>query len=79
VRRRGRLAGVSAVIGDLAATVQRARDARANYVRLYDPSGHGTTLVDGSTEAKAALEAANHLLNGLAETRKLEKNKGKGA
>jgi hypothetical protein len=79
MRRRGRLAGVSAVLGDLAATVQRARAARANYVRTYDASGHGTTLLSGSTEEKAALEAANRLLNGLAESRKFEKNKGKGA
>jgi hypothetical protein len=74
VRRRGRLGSVSAAVGDLAAAVRRARDARAVYVRTYDSVGHATTLDPASEEAKAALEAANRLLSGVADRRKLHEN-----
>jgi hypothetical protein len=65
---------VSAAVGDLAAAVRRARDSRAVYVRTYDPVGHATTLDPASDEAKAALEAANRLLGGVADRRKLQEN-----
>jgi hypothetical protein len=74
VRRRGRLGSLSAAVGDLAAAVRRARDARAVYVRIYDARGRATTLDPASEEAKAALQAANLLLEGLADVRKLHEN-----
>jgi hypothetical protein len=74
MRRRGRLGSVGAAVGDLASAVRRARDARATYVRTYDEAGQGRTLDPASDEAKAALEAANRLLKGLSETRKLHEN-----
>jgi hypothetical protein len=64
-------------MGDLASAVRRARDARATYVRTYDATGRGQTLDPASNEAKAALEAANRLLKGLAETRKVHENGAK--
>jgi hypothetical protein len=77
VRRRGRLGSLSAAVGDLAAAVRRARDSRAVYVRTYDAVGHATTLDLASSEAKAALEAANRLLSGVADPRKLHENSAK--
>jgi hypothetical protein len=74
MRRRTRLARLSAAVGDLAASLRRARDARAELVRLYDASGHGRTLDPASTEAKAALEAAMRLIDGVADLRKLQEN-----
>jgi hypothetical protein len=74
MRRRTRLASLSAAVGDLAASLRRARDARAELVRLYDASGHGRTLDPASTEAKAALEAAMRLIDGVADLRKLQEN-----
>jgi hypothetical protein len=71
VRRRGRLAGLSAAVGDVAAAVRRARTAREPYVRTYDASGHGTTLDPDSEAANAALQAANALIEGVADLRKL--------
>jgi hypothetical protein len=65
MRRRGRLGSVGAAVGDLASAVRRARNARATYVRIYDASGHGRTLDPASKEAKAALQAANRLLEGV--------------
>jgi len=74
VRRRGRLGSLSAAVGDLAAAVRRARDSRAVYVRIVDSMGQATTLDPASEEAKAALEAANRLLSGVADRRKLQEN-----
>jgi hypothetical protein len=74
MRRRGRLGSVGAAVGDLASAVRRARDARTTYVRTYDASGQGRTLDPTSKEAKAALEAANRLLDGHLDSRKLHKN-----
>jgi hypothetical protein len=74
MRRRTRLASLSAAVGDLAASLRRARDARAELVRIYDPSGHGSTLDPASKGAKAALEAAMRLIDGLADLRKLQEN-----
>jgi hypothetical protein len=79
MRRRGRLGSLSAAVGDLAAAVRRARDARAVYVRTYDEQAHATTLDPASEEAKAALQAANLLLKGLADVRKLQENGAEGA
>ena len=76
MRRRTRLASLSAAVGDLAASLRRARDARAELVRVYDASGHGRTLDPASTEAKAALEAAMRLIDGVADLRKLQENAG---
>ena len=76
MRRRGRLGAVGAAVGDLASAVRRARDARGIYVRTYDTAGQGRTLDPASDEAKAALQAANRLLEGLAETRKMHENDG---
>ena len=74
MRRRGRFGSVGAAVGDLASAVRRARDARATYVRTYDAAGQGRTVDPASKEAKAALEAANRLLEGLSEARKLHEN-----
>jgi hypothetical protein len=74
MRRRTPLARLSAAVGDLAASLRRARDARAELVRVYDASGHGRTLDPASTEAKAALEAAIRLIDGVADLRKLHEN-----
>jgi hypothetical protein len=74
MRRRTRLARVSAAVGDLSASLRRARDARAELVRTYDASGHGRTLDPASNEAKAALEAAMRLIDGVADLRKLREN-----
>ena len=74
MRRRGRLGSVGAAVGDLASAVRRARAGRAISVRTYDTAGQGRTIDPGSDEAKAALEAANRLLEGLAETRKMHEN-----
>ena len=74
MRRRNRLARLSAAVGDLAASLRRARDARAELVRMYDALGQGRTLDPASTEAKAALEAAMRLIDGVADLRKLQEN-----
>jgi hypothetical protein len=74
MRRRTRLGSLTAAVGDLAASVRRARDARAETVRVYDASGHGRTLDPASDEAKAALEAANRLITGVADLRKMHEN-----
>jgi len=74
MRRRTRLASLTAAVGDLAASLRRARDARAELVRVYDGSGHGRTLDMASNEAKAALEAAIRLIDGVADLRKLQEN-----
>jgi hypothetical protein len=74
MRRRTRLAKLSAAVGDLSASLRRARDARAELVRIYDASGHGRTLDPASGEAKAALEAAMRLIEGVADLRKLREN-----
>jgi hypothetical protein len=74
MRRRTRLASLTAAVGDLAASLRRARDARAELVRVYDASGHGRTLDMASNEAKAALEAAIRLIDGVADLRKLQEN-----
>jgi hypothetical protein len=71
VRRRRRLGGLSAALEDVAAAVKRARSAREPYVRTYDASGQGTTLDPGSEAAKSALQAANALLEGVDDLRKL--------
>jgi hypothetical protein len=76
MRRRTPLARMSAAVGDLAASLRRARDARAEVVRVYDASGHGHTLGADSKEAKAALEAAMRLIDGVADLRKLHENDG---
>lgn len=74
MRRRTRLASLTAAVGDLAASVRRARDARAELVRVYDASGHGRTLDTASNEAKAALEAAIRLIDGVSDLRKLHES-----
>ena len=74
MRRRTRLASLSAAVGDLAASVRRARDARAELVRIYDASGHGRTLDPTSEDANAALEAAIRLIDAVADLRKLHEN-----
>jgi hypothetical protein len=76
MRRRTPLARMSAAVGDLAASLRRARDARAEVVRIYDASGHGHALAADSKEAKAALEAAMRLIDGVADLRKLHENDG---
>ena len=78
MRRRTRLASLGAAMGDLAASVRRARDARAEVVRIYHASGHGRTLDPASEEAKAALEAAMRLIDGVADLRKLHENGADG-
>jgi hypothetical protein len=78
MRRRTRLASLTAAVGDLAASVRRARDARAEVVRIYDGSGHGRTVDPASKEAKAALEAAIRLIDGVADLRKLHENGADG-
>jgi hypothetical protein len=45
------------------------------YVRIYDERGRATALDPASAEAKAALEAASLLLEGLADVRKLQGNR----
>jgi len=74
MRRRTRLASLTAAVGDMAASVRRARDARAEVVRIYDASGHGRTVDPASKEAKAALEAAIRLIDGVADLRRLHEN-----
>ena len=74
MRHRTRLASLTAAVGDMAASVRRARDARAEVVRIYDASGHGRTVDPASKEAKAALEAAIRLIDGVADLRKLHEN-----
>ena len=74
MRRRTRLASLTAAVGDLAASVRRARDARAELVRVYDASGQGRTIDAASNEAKAALEAAIRLIDGVADLRKLHES-----
>jgi hypothetical protein len=74
MKRRTRLASLSAAVGDLTASVRRARDARGERVRIYDASGHGRTLDPASKEAKAALEAAIRLIDEVADLRKLHEN-----
>jgi hypothetical protein len=74
MRRRRRFGGVGAAVGDLASAVRRARDARATYVRTYDGPGVGRTLDPDSDAAKAAVEAANRLLESLSDSRKLDEN-----
>ena len=78
MRRRTRLASLTAAVGDLAASVRRARDARAELVRVYDASGQGRTLDAASNEAKAALEAAIRLIDGVADLRKLHESGADG-
>ena len=78
MRRRTRLASLTAAVGDLAASVRRARDARGELVRIYDTSGHGRTVDPASNEAKAALEAAIRLIDGIADLRKLHENGADG-
>ena len=78
MRRRTRLARMSAAVGDLAASLRRARDARAEVVRIYDASGHGRPLDPASKEANAALGAAMRLIDGVADLRKLHENGADG-
>jgi hypothetical protein len=74
MKRRTRLGGLSAVVGDLRSSVRRARDARQTRVRTYDASARPTTLDPASNEGKAALSAANQLLQALGDLRKLQEN-----